>query len=98
VPRKLKVYGITEYVSANEPAENGNRQARCVVAAPNLSEAAAALDVTTGYLRTYGCETGNSGEIETAMSSPGTVFWQSRDGRWNELAADRPRKRKKETQ
>lgn len=68
LPCKLKVYGY------------GDGRNRLIVAAASKKEAAAALGISVGQLSKYGCVTGNSEEISTAMAMPKTVFIRPSNG------------------
>lgn len=73
--RALKVYGILNWVFRCPPAPNGNRQARCVVAARRQAEAAQALGVSLHHFRQYGSETSNTEEVRAALAEPGVPLW-----------------------
>lgn len=83
----MKVYGVLMWVQDCPPAPNGSRQARCIVAAKSLTEAARIFDCPVHFLRTYGCPTGNDGEIKQAMTAPGVAFWTEDRGEpmWRRL-------------
>lgn len=88
--KKLKVYGIVLWVDACPPAPNGSQQARCIVAAPNKTAAARALDCSVHNLDTYGSVTGNEYEIAAAMAQPGVALWtedryQPRNAKWTPI-------------
>ncbi len=52
---------------------------RMVVAAPNQKVAAKAFWTSVYTLRQYASVTGNDGDIQIAMTDPGTVFVQDLD-------------------
>lgn len=80
--KKLKVYGYRGWRCECPPAPNGSKQTREIVSAKSYAEAARLFGCSVHELKTYGGVTGNSSEIELAMSQPGTVFWLPLDGRW----------------
>lgn len=52
----------------------GGKQVRTIVAAKTKKRAAELLKISTYELNTWWSETGNEKELETALSSPETVF------------------------
>ncbi len=64
--RRTKVFGLNVFF--------GGKLQRCVVAAKSQKEAARLFDVSLHYLRGYGSETGNAGELEAALNEPGKVI------------------------
>ena len=82
MPRPLKVYGATVWLDECPKAPNGNKQARCVVAARTKKEVMELFGITRNDFEHSACETGNATEIALAMASPGVVFWKPVDD-WN---------------
>lgn len=74
---KLKVYGWLEWVQACPPAENGNHQARVVIATTSWSDAAHLARSPLNYIMAYGDTTENAAEVEVAMAYPGIAWWSS---------------------
>jgi hypothetical protein len=64
--RKLKVYGTNTHLLGI--------QARTIAAVTSQKEFAALIGSSLGYVREYGCETGNPEEMEQAMSNIGSVM------------------------
>lgn len=67
--RQLQVWGVAMHVKA------AGRQCRAIVAATSRNEAALLLHCPPGFLKTYGCVTGNATEVAVGMSKPRTVFY-----------------------
>lgn len=73
----MKVFGIILPVF---PSDNiSARQCRAVVAAKTKKAAAELFGVSYGEFSNYGCETGDTLEIDTAMANPNQVFARSVD-------------------
>lgn len=85
-PRRLRVYGWqgwrrecqTHHHSTREIVAHSTRE---IVAAHSQAGAARIAGVKGPWQLFNLCETGNQGEIEQAMSDPGTVFWSPLDFR-----------------
>ncbi len=60
--RNLKVFGLSTGMH------------RGIVAATSQKEAADLFDVSLGYMREHGCETGNAEECSIALKEPGIVW------------------------
>lgn len=69
----LKVWG-TWVIRYDHPYATPNGQVRAIVATKSRVEAAHLFHMTDGYLKKYGCITGNDEEIAAAMSKPGKIF------------------------
>lgn len=79
--RLLKVFGWQGWRSECPPALNGNKQTREVVAAKSKAEVARiAGKKYANQLFNLG-ETGNSLELQLALSKPGVIFWAPIDSR-----------------
>jgi hypothetical protein len=76
VSTKLRVYGTTLMV---KEVVHRNKQARCVVAAASLKEAARLFEVSLYHARGYCSETGNAEELRQALAHPGVVWWHELD-------------------
>lgn len=63
----MKVYGGSIYLPGQRHGGG-----RVIIAASSQTEAAAILGVSPWWFRRYFCETGNAGEIATAMATPYT--------------------------
>lgn len=76
--RELKVFGYTINTRSDESAKLGQRphirQARAIVAAKTIKEAAEKFGITSSEARNFMGQTGNIREIEIAMEKPGQVF------------------------
>lgn len=86
--RTVKVYGATLWVQACPPAPNGNRQARVIVAARSMADAARAFGHTASAIRNHCCKTGNAEEIRIATAHPGVALWRplyEHRGEWTRL-------------
>ena len=74
----LKVFGTALFATRREVERLGlpahARQVRAIVAAPSRKAAAELFGITMHTARGFMGETGNSADIEQAMSAPGTVF------------------------
>jgi hypothetical protein len=84
---KLKTFGLLLWVNKADPAPNGSRQVRAVVATTSQEKAAKSFRVSLHELANFGGETGNADEIRQAMSDPGTPFWKNENGdnKWHRL-------------
>ena len=69
--RKLKVFGGNIFVYT---ASKKREQLRAIVAATSQKRVSEIVGETINEVRKYWCETGNAVELETALSSPETVF------------------------
>ncbi len=73
--KKLKVFGWQGWRPECPSAPNGSKQTREVVAAKSKAEVARiAGKEYPGQLFNLG-ETGNSLELQLALSKPGVIFW-----------------------
>jgi len=65
--KKLNVYHVLKFVSG--------KQCGHVVAAHSMLEASKLIGLPYHYMRHYASITGDTHDVETALSSPGTVFY-----------------------
>ncbi len=63
---RIKVWGVNIFFKG--------RQRRAIVASSSQKGACDLLDVSRGYLTTYGAVTFNEDEVTLATAGPGTVF------------------------
>ncbi len=73
--KPLKVFGWQSFRAECPPAPNGNLQTREIVAARSKAEVIRIADKKYTYELFNLGETGNSLELELALSKPGVIFW-----------------------
>jgi len=88
-PRGTKVYGWIGARPESRVQGNHHGQTREIMAAASVAEVLRLTGMTRGEFNRSGCETGNSEELEIALSKPRVVFWQPLygDDHWREVAA-----------
>lgn len=80
MPRKLKVYGVTdtcrrEHRHLLDPKRSWRTQVRYVAAVFNQQEFADLLGATLGRIRPYMSITSNEKEVKLAMANPHTLIF-----------------------
>ncbi|MDU4254513.1 hypothetical protein [Pseudomonas sp.] len=80
----LKVYGGHTF--------KGGRQARTIIAAKSMKEAAEAIGTTLTEMRAYWSVSGNPKELEIALAQPGVVLYErvERSGDFQPINQDKP--------
>ena len=85
--KKLRVYSWQSFRREANIEGNHHGQTREIVAATSKAEAARIARSTVGRLFNLG-ETGNSSELEAALTDPGVVYWKPLNIHRHEFTAD----------